>query len=330
MKQTRKQGRAPEGILSHADCQINIYQEKIPDCGEDACRYAMNAHAILVGVFDGCGGAGAKHYPRLQGKTGAYVASRLVSGTVKDWFEACCARGTGFSPQELKRRIQENLQMCHQVGGEESRFVSSMVKSFPTTAALAVCSMEGSFIRADCFWAGDSRVYLLNGDGLAQLSEDDLAVADAMDNLYEDGAMTNVISRNKDFILHHGTVILDQPGILFAATDGCFGYLHSPMEFEYLLTRTLAASGSIDQWERALHGAIGQVAGDDYALSAISLDFGSFQAMKDCLTRREAYLREHFLVEQSRGREALTLLWNQYKPNYYRISLLTDESGEEA
>lgn len=310
-----------EGMLSRIDCQIRVYQEKIPDCGEDALLYALNNQAALVGAFDGCGGAGAKRYAKLQGKTGAYMASRVVSGTVNDWFADCCARNEAFSARSLEARIRENLALCDRVGAEASRFVSSMVKAFPTTAAVAILSQQAGKIRVDCFWAGDSRVYLLNADGLAQLSVDDLLVTDAMDNLYEDGAMTNVISHSKGFTIHHGSLLLDQPGIVLAATDGCFGYLPTPMAFEQLLIGTLVRSENIDQWEQALHSAIGRVAGDDYALSAVALDFGNFNTMKAMFARRAQQLWQNYPPEALKEREDKNRLWAQYKPGYYRLQL---------
>ena len=321
MSERRMKKHIPQDILSRVDCQIRVYQEKIQDSGEDALLFALNNRAVLVGAFDGCGGAGAKRYASLQGKTGAYMASRVVCGTVNDWFCDCCAQNAAFSAESLAARIRENLAVCHRLGGETSRFVSSMVKAFPTTAALAVLTEQGGRIRVDCFWAGDSRVYLLNAEGLAQLSVDDLLVTDALENLYEDGAMTNVISHSKPFTIHHGSLILDQPGIVFAATDGCFGYLPTPMAFEQLLVGTLVRAENVDQWEQTLHSVLGRVAGDDYALSAAALDFGSFAAMKACFAQREKFLQHNYPPELAKEREDKNRMWAQYKPGYYRLQL---------
>ena len=321
MTERKMKNHMSRDMFSRVDCQIRVYQEKIPDSGEDALLYAMNNRAVLVGAFDGCGGAGAKRYEKLQGKTGAYMASRVVCGTANDWFSDCCAQNAAFSAESLAARIRENLAVCDRLGGESSRFVSSMVKAFPTTAAVAVLSDQAGKIRVDCFWAGDSRVYLLNAEGLAQLSVDDLFVTDALENLYEDGAMTNVISHSKSFTIHHGSLILDQPAIVFAATDGCFGYLPTPMAFEQLLVNTLARSENVDQWEQILHGVIGRVAGDDYALSAVALDFGSFAAMKACFVQRARYLQQQYPPEMAKEREDKNRMWAQYKPGYYRLQL---------
>lgn len=307
-------------FLERVDCLIEVYREKIPGNGEDAYIYSANDLAVIVGAFDGCGGAGAKRHAKLQGKTGAYAASRIVSGTVKDWFAEYGGNSTEEIGSTIKQKIQQNLQTCYAAVGEASRLISPMVKVFPTTAAFALCREEKGRICVEYLWAGDSRVYLLNEDGLTQLSTDDLSVPDAMENLYNDGVMTNVISKSRDFVLHYGKTVLDQPGILFAATDGCFGYVSSPMEFEYMLIETLLSSRSVSEWERNLSEVIGKVAGDDYTLSGVVLDYGDFEKMRRSFADRgNALYRDYISKIGNMSREEKTLLWNQYKKNYYRL-----------
>lgn len=309
-------------FLDRVDCVIAVYKEKIPNNGEDAYLFSANSCAAVVGAFDGCGGSGAKRHAKLQGKTGAYAASRIVSGTVKDWFSECGENNSLESEYVIKQRIKERLQICHNAVGEESKLVSPIVKVFPTTAAFALFREEKEKVHVDYFWAGDSRVYLLNSDGLAQLSVDDLSVPDAMENLYDDGVMTNVISKSKDFTIHHGRVAMDKPGIVFAATDGCFGYVSSPMEFEYMLLETLMDSNSISEWERKLSGAIGKVAGDDYTLSGIAIDHGTFEVLHaNYINRANRLYSEYISKMNSQDREGKSDLWNRYKHNYYRFQM---------
>ena len=40
-----------------------------------------------IGVFDGCGGLGARQYKHYEDHTGAYIASRIASGAVYEWFQ---------------------------------------------------------------------------------------------------------------------------------------------------------------------------------------------------------------------------------------------------
>ena len=71
------------------DCLFRVYKEKVPENGEDSFCYSVHEDALLLGVFDGCGGSGAKRYVNYQDKTGAYIAARAVAGAVLTWFERC-------------------------------------------------------------------------------------------------------------------------------------------------------------------------------------------------------------------------------------------------
>jgi len=97
---------------------------------------------------------------------------------------------------------------------------------------------------AHVFWAGDSRAYLLDPRaGAQQLTTDDIkSGADAMRNLTDDSVMSNCISASADFHINHRAVELEAPFVVLCATDGCYGYLPSPMHFEQLLLSTMAAA----------------------------------------------------------------------------------------
>lgn len=303
-------------------CAVFVSKEKIPNNGEDAYVYAINPSSALVGVFDGLGGAGAKRYSKCGGKTGAYLASRIAAGTILNWFSSFSAQDNEHSAESIKQALKEAMQFSYDAVGEASGIGGSMVKVFPTTAAFAICSQANNDLHIDCYWAGDSRVYLLNEDGLSQLSADDLTVPDAMENLYKDGVMTNIISKSKDFTIHHGEMRLDKPGILFSATDGCFGYVSTPMEFENILLNSMMKSDSVDGWEQNLSREIGMVAGDDYTLCGLILDFPSFESMKKQLIPRSNFLHRKFLAQIERlGREEKNALWEIYKKDYYRFQM---------
>ena len=305
---------ASPGLEKTLDFVIEIYREKMEGKGEDAYVFSVLPEAALIGVFDGCGGAGAKVYEKLQGKTSAYAASRIVSAVVKDWFSSSKGQVFPDSAEFLKQQIKEKYRMCYEIVGEQSSIRSGLVKIFPTTAAFAVCREEsGSFV-ADCFWAGDSRVYLLDANGLAQISVDDLSVPDAMENLYNDGVMTNVINHSKDFMIHHRRIRTDGPCFLFSATDGCFGYVSTPMEFEFMLVMTLVKAANANEWQKNLDRVFGEVAGDDYSLSGVALGYGSFEAIQKSLSKRGKLLYSHIISELDHmGREEKTQLWQIYR-----------------
>ena len=307
-------------FLTKVDFFLEVYQEKIPNNGEDACVLCATDHAVLTGVFDGCGGSGAKSYAKLQGKTGAYAASRIASAATGAWFFESGTNPTGADAQELKKRLHALLSQSLDIVHEASKLSSAMIKTFPTTAAIAVCTEEQGEMVSHCFWAGDSRVYWLDEDGLAQLSEDDLDITDAMENLYEDGVIKNVINLSKDFSIHHRTFRMEKPGMIFCATDGCFGYVSTPMEFEYMLVDTLCASGSPSEWERSLHDTFSKVAGDDYTLSGAVFGFGNFDCMQHRFANRRATLFHKYIGNiKELSRHEKTILWaTQYKDAYYR------------
>ncbi len=316
----KKKGGAKGGLMNRVDCTISLYKEKIPGNGEDAYVYSQNCCAALIGVFDGCGGLGAKRLAKFQGKTGAYLASRIVSGTILGWFSTHCECWPVNPETSIKQEIMEQMKRCYDAVGEQSKLVSPMVKVFPTTAAFAVCREENEKIQVDYFWAGDSRVYLLDSDGLAQLSVDDLSVPDAMQNLYDDGVMTNVVNMSSPFAVHHGCTILSKPGILFSSTDGCFGYVSTPMEFEYMLIQSMLSSQSVAEWECRLNKMLEGVAGDDYTLCGVALDYGSYDRMKACLIKRGNVLFHNYISGiGGKSKEEKIQLWDRYQGNYYRL-----------
>lgn len=77
---------------------------------------------------------------------------------------------------------------------------------------------------ADFIWAGDSRGYVLSDMGLAQVTKDDIDDSvDALDNISNDGVLTNVVSADGNYILHSKQIKIKDKIIIFNATDGCFG-----------------------------------------------------------------------------------------------------------
>ena len=218
--------------------------------GEDSFYYAATNKESIVSVFDGCGGIGSRRYNNYSGKTGAYIASRAVCGGVKQWFES-----ENKSTDTMYEYIKRTLEICDKFADEKGRIKGSLGgKTFPTTAA--VIYTQGN--TATCFWAGDSRCYMLDSDGLHQLSDDDISGEDALSNISGDGVLTNVICSSNQFTLHSKKVKINRPCALFTATDGCFGYISTPMDFEYLLTDTLISSNSLVAWKRMLDAKISE------------------------------------------------------------------------
>lgn len=321
-----------QGYLSAYDCSIECCQENKPNNGEDSYVRSVNKQAGLVGVFDGCGGSGAKKYSKYSGKTGAFMASRVVCGATKDWFyefcdHACFAENPG---EDLKKKVFDYLSICKHVSGEESALKGFMSKDFPTTASIVITWTENELLKVLCLWAGDSRCYMLNEDGLFQLTEDDLDVSDAMDNLTSDGVLTNVISTSKDFCIHSKCLEFNRPCVLFAASDGCFGYYPTPMEFEYSLLETLQKSSSIAEWELLLKHRLSDVAGDDLSLYGYAFLYGSFKRLRSGLEQRRNIVMKKYINRLSDfSPEDRQSLWISYKGNYERYLHKKVRNNEE-
>ncbi|MBE6932906.1 MAG: hypothetical protein E7464_05970 [Ruminococcaceae bacterium] len=305
-----------------------IAREQVPDNGEDSYCCTYGKKASLLAVFDGCGGSGARRHARFSGKTEAYMASRLCAGVFHDSFGAVFSQNAegsdpeGLFVQEIARRwdaLMARFDPSRADAGSGLR--SSMIRPMPTTAAaLVIRPAEEDRFAASAIWAGDSRAYALSDHGLMQLSQDDATEKDPMKNLYGDSIMTRTVDGAKGARLHLGTVTLTAPFLAITATDGCFAYLSTPMEFEGLLLESLMASESTAQWEQRLDEGIGEVAGDDYTLCLAAYGFDSFRAMQAHFRPRLRHLQAEYLKPLAAlapgdlaSREAL---WQQYRTDY--------------
>lgn len=306
---------------------LSFCKEMVPDHGEDSYCYAFCDIAGLVGVFDGCGGAGARKHPYYSDATEAYVASRLCAGVFYDQFRkhfpALIAPGK-FVSEALVPGVKHCLDQYQPPKQSDSFEIrGSMVRTLPTTAAAALIqAMDDDEILVSPIWAGDSRVYILDARGLAQLTVDDTSVPDPMENLYEDGVLKNVLCSGRPVNLHCRSVRMRAPFLAIAATDGCFGYLSTPMEFEGAILRTLLSADSVDQWEKTLAAELGSVAGDDHTLCIAGFGYRDLQALKSAFVGRYEKLCADHLdkiatlpIEDRKAREAL---WATYRENYCR------------
>ena len=316
------------------DTMLLTEQGVTPTGGEDSFVRAFGGSSALIGVFDGCGGLGSRAYPSLSGRTGAYVASRTASGAVYDWFEAL--QDEPFpAPDDmlasLRARLDTGFGIVSANAGSTLRVRGSMVRDFPTTAAIAVAQedkKQGLLVHV--IWAGDSRVYLLDQDGLAQLTEDDLGGEDAMSNLSHDSALTNVLSSDGTYQLHYKCFRVERPTVFFAATDGVFGYVQSPMEFEWMLLRVLGASESPELFEARMKSVLSEVAGDDFAFAMMSFYFGSFDVLRHSFENRARLLEQRYVrpLRAARTEELVQEFWQEYRVSYERHLLETQEAQD--
>ena len=154
-----------------------------------------------------------------------------------------------------------------------------------------------------------------------------------MQNLIQDAIMSNCLSASADFVLRERRFPLPPHCVLIAATDGCFGYVQTPLHFEYMLLSTMRNARSFPEWEERLGAAIIQVTSDDSTLSAVAIgwpDFAAFQ--KRFADRSQWCARQVQALDAKRGtvdrlekelgqaREELTTLtrnlWEEYRRTY--------------
>ena len=299
--------------LERIDFSLGFSQEIIPDNGEDSYFFASVEGASMACVCDGCGGSGAKKYSKFGNKSGAYMASRAATGATLSWFD----KGV-YTARAYKAEIDSGLKCLSDRADKTTSLIrSSMVMAFPTTMVTAVIREDERGLLGSFFWAGDSRGYILDVRGLHQITRDDIGGGDAMDNLINDSPMTNVISADSPYEIRQRDVMISSPCVVLCATDGCFGYLKSPMQFELLLLDALCESTDPNDWQARLRKALEGIAGDDYTMALLSLEFGDFETLKTTFKiRRKQLMERYFAGRNLQSPEETKALWSHYKHTY--------------
>jgi serine/threonine protein phosphatase PrpC len=331
---------------------------KIPDQGEDSDPILRDGPDLgLLGVFDGMGGAGGTVYETPEGRrTGAYLASRVARDVVEqrmlDLLEPDWNLNGKAAARDLQHSVQQALkQRLQELNPAPSSLRSRLIRALPTTMALVALQRTqpgGPTWAAHVFWAGDSRAYVFESRGASQLSTDDLRdPGDALANLRRDSVVSNAMSADTEFHINYRRVELRSPFLVVCATDGCFGYVRTPMHFEFLVLSHLLKARNTEAWSSALQSEIAAVTGDDAAMSTLGVgaDLEEFQKL---FTPRVAELASDFIEPldelsggvtraeqelralQSRHLEVMTERWNRYKSEYERYlrpeAMMEDES----
>lgn len=258
------------------------------DEGEDADPLIYSSEGKdwgVIGVFDGMGGAGGRKYTHLERQevhTGAYWASRYVKEIVEELLRTKPGdmEPEAYLDSTLHPAIREGLARSSRNFGEVSRTMSKMTKILPTTMALCLYQISEGNLKVTAYWAGDSRIYLFDGEKSVFITRDDVNVGDG--DPFEpqlDLPMTNCIyharefAKDPDFFINKTSydLPLDSRGpvMLLAATDGCFGYFANPLQFEKAV-REAVNPGDINGFSSTLSHAImdnGQQ--DDYSFAAV-------------------------------------------------------------
>lgn len=320
---------------------------KVPGQGEDSDPIVRDGRDLgLVGVFDGMGGAGGTVYETPDGpRTGAYIGSRVARDVVEERMLALLDPEWNLdgpaAARDLQRHVKQALaDRLVALNAPASGLRSRLLRALPTTMALMALQRReprrGRWT-GHVLWSGDSRVYLFDPvTGAHQLTRDDLRDrGDALLNLRQDSVVSNAMAADVDFVVHHHQVSLTAPFLAVAATDGCFGYVRTPIHFEHLVLAALRDSADSESWSELLQQRITAITGDDAAMAVLGVgaDHHEFRQLfadrtadleERCiqpLDRLEAEARRaEQAADQARHRHAAlqTSLWAAYKSDYER------------
>lgn len=339
-------------------CGLSIcdMQEKKKGQGEDSDPIFLSFDKLtVIGVFDGMGGAGGAECESDFGIgfTKAYVASRIIKVAIENLIR----QNPSIISQEnirdiLIKTIEERYQQELQKYPPKSKVLRSpLIKEYPTTLAITCVRKEESKYIIDSFWAGDSRNYIWTSEGLFQISKDDLrGNLDPLQNLRDDAPMSNCIHADGKFSINHITIegfSVSDKFIIISATDGCFGYYPSPMDFETTFSDCVRNSSNLSEFKKKLSQAFEDVTADDFSYSIAAFGFHDYKDIKKTLGKINNTAVRSYSIKRGRyasfirKREKLTQqidllneelegdinkIWNDYKNTYLKF-LNEDEKG---
>ena len=280
MSETRRSGL--DVVTPGPTVSFGFNLGKIAGHGEDSDPILRDGPDLgLLAVFDGMGGAGGTVYETEDGPhSGAYLASRIARDVVEQRMLTLLVPDWNLKGEQAATDLQQAVQAALQdrlreLKAPKSGLRSRLLRALPTTMAMLALQRAqrgGSSWLCHAFWAGDSRAYVFEPGGARQLTTDDLREpSDAMDNLRRDSVVSNAMSADTEFHVNYRRVELEAPFLLVSATDGCFGYLPSPMHFEHLVLSALAGARSVAGWSQAIQDRVAAVTGDDAAMSVMAV-----------------------------------------------------------
>ncbi|WP_199573578.1 PP2C family protein-serine/threonine phosphatase [Streptomyces murinus] len=280
---------------------LTVWTERRPGQGEDAepllIHHRDTAHGLLA-VFDGLGGAGsatAWHDGLGEARTSAWVASRLARLGTESWFAGQYEQHRAQDPRV--RTLTGHLRWLFRAfepTARRSKVVGSMRRQLPTTLAALRYAVREDDLECEVMWAGDSRAYLLTPDaGLRAVTRDHTAETDALAQLVQDPQMTNAVCADREFeVESHRRSFTGGRYVLVCATDGFFGYVHTPGDFEHVLLSTLSRAESADAWAHDLATTVAAYTGDDASLAVVALGYRDFTEVRQHMAPRFTELHQ--------------------------------------
>ncbi|MEU3375281.1 serine/threonine protein phosphatase [Streptomyces sp. NPDC006660] len=286
---------------------FTVWSERVPEHGEDAEPFVAHhweSRQGLLAVFDGSGGAGsapAWQSPAGARRTGAWVGARVARLATDCWFRELTLDAEQAGPESLHGYLEWFLSKAPQ---RRSKIGGTMRRQLPTTVAGVHYQLnDDGFVELQALWAGDSRAYALHPrDGLQVLTRDHTRESDALELLRSDPPMTNLVSADRTFVIDSQRLApFALPLVLVAATDGFFGYVHTPGDFEAVLLETLVRAEDEQEWADLVCREVRRYTADDASLALVALGHQSFAALRDLYAPRLVELRERLARDRPRA-----------------------------
>ncbi|KUL43165.1 serine/threonine protein phosphatase [Streptomyces regalis] len=290
-----------------------MWTEQVPGRGEDAdpfVAYHRESDQGVLAVFDGSGGAGAAPVWQAsdgESRTGAWVGARVARLATDVWFHDV-VDGEPAVPETLHDYLRFFQDHAPQ---RRSKISGTMRRQLPTTLASVhyrlVRPQGEPLLELRPLWAGDSRAYVLRPtSGLQVLTRDHTRESDALELLRTDPPMTNLVCADRDFTIDGQRLTYPLPCVLVAATDGFFGYVHTPADFEVMLLRTLEQAGTADEWADRIRREVQSYTADDASLAVVALGYHGFQDLRAQFTDRLEKLADRYLRTRPHGLDRLS------------------------
>jgi len=176
--------------------------------------------------------------------------------------------------------LYEKLSAIAEKVGFEVETRISGAYLLPSTLAVGLTDEREDGVDAVYFWAGDSRAYVWDADGLGQVTEDH----------EKDETMTNLITLTKPFTIEGRFVSYTKPCLLFNATDGCYKcpVFGSPFDLEYILLQAIVSSPDLDAAMAAMGAQFDEIGrhDDSNTMAVETFGFADDAALKEAAQKR--------------------------------------------
>ncbi|MFE9859744.1 serine/threonine protein phosphatase [Streptomyces sp. NPDC005780] len=207
-----------------------------------------------------------------------------------------------------------------------SKIAGRMRRLLPTTLAAIEYRLQPDdrLVEGLALWAGDSRAYVMDPEyGLQVLTRDHTEESDALELLRSDPPMTNVICADRDFFVEEHDFEFPLPCVLVTATDGFFGYVHTPADFENTLLSTLQNASSETEWADLVRREVQAYTADDASLCLVALGFKDFARLRSHFRARQEIVSAFCRTNRPTGADQAPTVrawqdrtWHDYRAGY--------------